>query len=87
MDALILTRIEGEHLGTFEGKRVVPLDSANDSGHYREWLVGVSHTDYCIVNEGDTWTLLAYDPDRGAWCHAPDDVDAFLTTHKLILAA
>ena len=87
MNALILTRDEGEALYSFEGKHVVRLDSANDSGHYREWLVGVNHTQYCIICEGDTWTLMYFVPDINGWCDAPDDVDTFLCTHKLILSA
>jgi hypothetical protein len=87
MHQTILTRIEGEQLYSFEGKHVVPLDSGTDNGHYREWLVSVAHTQYCIVNEGDTWTLMYYVPDINAWRDAPDDVGTFLSTHKLILAS
>ena len=85
MDALMLTRDEGEQLTRWDGKRVVLLD--NEHGNYREWYVHVAPTDYYIINEGDTWTLLSYVPDSNEWCDASDDVDAFLTTHKLILAA
>jgi hypothetical protein len=89
MDARMLTRDEGEALYSFEGKHVVRLDSANDSGHYREWLVGVHHTQYCIINEGDVWTLMVQLVPGNArtWVDAPGDVETFLRTHQLILAA
>jgi hypothetical protein len=87
MNQPMLTEYEGDNLRMFEGKRVVPRDSGTQDGHYREWLVTALGTHYCIVNEGDTWTLMYYVPDVGAWCDAPDDVDVFLSTHKLILAA
>jgi hypothetical protein len=87
MNQPMLTEYEGDHLRMFEGKRVVPRDSGTEDGHYREWLVAVNHTQYCIICEGDTWTLMYFVPDINAWCDAPDDVDVFLATHKLILAA
>jgi hypothetical protein len=86
MNAVILTRDEGEQLTSFEGKHVVRLDSANDLGTYREWLVGVNHTQYCIIDDEDTWTLLVQGEDQ-SWRDAEDDVETFLTTHTLILAA
>ena len=88
MDALILTRDEGAALSCFEGKRVVPLD--HESANYREWLVTIGDTHYCIVCEvcdGETWTVMSYDPRTDLWGDAPDDVDTFLTQHRLILAA
>jgi hypothetical protein len=99
MHQTILTRDEGEQFSSFEGKRVVPLDS--ESSNYREWAVTVGGTQYCIVAEsfrtqGDDptaahptfWALLYYVPDIDFWCDVPDmDVDMFLSTHKLILAA
>lgn len=85
MDALILTRDEGAQLRSFEGKRVVPLDAAR--ANYREWLVTIGPTEYCIIDDHDTWTVLYYAPDVAAWCATVADVAAFLATHKLILAA
>jgi hypothetical protein len=88
MDALILTRDEGDALYSFEGKHVVRLDSANDSGHYREWLVSVDHIQHCIINEADEWTLMVYVPTCLEWVDVPGmDVDTFMAMHKLILAA
>ena len=85
MQQPILTREQGEQWYSFEGKHVVPL--ASESANYREWTIGVFHHQYCIVQEGETWTLLIYDPARQEWSDAPENVDAFLATHQLILAA
>lgn len=85
MTQTMLPRNDANQLMMFEGKTVILLDS--ESGTYREWLIGVNHTQYCIVQDGDTWTLLYDVPDVGGWCEAPDDVETFLTTHRLILSA
>jgi len=85
MPQTILPRDDVNQPLTFEGQTVVLLD--NESGNYREWLVVIARIRYTIVNEGDTWTLMYFVPDINAWCDARGDVDAFLTTHKLILAA
>lgn len=53
----------------------------------REWYVHVAPTDYYIINEDDTWTLMYFVQDMAGWDEAPDDVDTFLRTHQLILAA
>jgi hypothetical protein len=87
MDQLILTTDEGQALRMFEGKTVVPLDA--ESANYREWLVTVGQTQYCIVCEvcdGETWSLLYYVPESDVWCDAPGDVETFLISHRLILA-
>jgi hypothetical protein len=85
VNQLILTRDEGEQLYSFEGKHVVPLDS--ESGNCREWLTRVNHTQFCIINEGDEWTLMHFVPERSEWVDDPADVDDFLATNKLILAS
>lgn len=85
MNALILTRDEGEQLSSCEGKHVVCLD--NESGTYREWLVRVAHTTYCVIDEDGGWTLLRQDPDSRDWLETEADVETFLATHRLILAA
>lgn len=84
MNQTILTRDDGEALSMFEGKHVVPLHS--ESGNYREWDIGVNLVKYCIIQEGDEWTLMYYDRQTDLWEDAPDDVDNFLLTNKLILA-
>lgn len=86
MNQLILTAEEGAQLYSFEGKHVVPVYA--ESANYREWDVSVNHTRYGIIQEGDVWTLMYFVPDINGWIDAPDqDVDTFLTTNKLILAA
>ncbi|HEY5865109.1 MAG TPA: hypothetical protein VI542_06085 [Candidatus Tectomicrobia bacterium] len=85
MQQPILTREQGEHVSSVEGTHVVPLDT--ESGNYREWTIGVLHQQYCIVQEGETWTLLVYDPAQQQWQDAPGEVETFLATHQLILAA
>lgn len=85
MNQPILPRHEGEELYSFEGKHVVPLYA--ESGSYREWEIGVGHTLYAIVQEGDEWTLLSYEPRTAEWpLVVGGDVDQFLVTNKLILA-
>lgn len=88
MNQPILTRDEGEQLYSYGGKHVVLLHSESGGGYYREWEVAIKHTRYCIVNEGDTWTLMYFRPGNVIWMDVPDmDVDSFLLSNKLILAA
>jgi hypothetical protein len=85
MHQLILTTEEGEALRTFEGKRVIPLDA--ESANYREWLVTIGGTtQFCIIDDHDTWTLLRYARGTEQWVDTSIDVDTFLTSHRLILA-
>jgi len=83
MNQLILTTEEGKALRMFEGKKVVPLDSA--SANYREWLVTIGWTQFCIVDDNDTWVLLRLD-DSGSWQDTEQDVEGFLADFRLILA-
>ena len=80
----MLPRDDDTQFMTFEGKTVILLTSK--SGTYREWDVRIDRKEYCIVDEDGTWTLLVCGPDK-SWQDTDQDVDTFLTTHKLILAA
>ena len=72
----------------FDGKTVIPIFS--DSPGYREWEVTLDGQDFCIINEdgedGD-WTLLQWTNQDTMWQEigCGRDIDAFLTTHQLIL--
>jgi hypothetical protein len=85
MYQLILTTDEGQALRLFEGKRVVPLDA--ESANYREWLVTIGAVQFCLTCDHDTWTLLRYARGTEQWVDTRLDVDTFLTSHRLILAA
>jgi hypothetical protein len=84
MNQLILTTEEGQALRMFEGKKVVPLDSA--SANYREWLVTIGGTQYCVVQDQEEWVLMRYDSDTEQWVETSVDVDTFLASHALLLA-
>jgi len=85
MHQLILTTDEGEALMTFEGKRVIRLDS--ESANYREWLVTIGGTtQFCIIQAQEEWTLMRYARGTEQWVETSIDVDTFLTSHRLILA-
>ena len=85
MPHLILTRDEGEALRTFEGKTVIPLDTASATS--REWLVTLGTDRYCLIEEGGAWTLMHFRDDRRqSWEDCLQTVDWFLQTHRLILA-
>jgi hypothetical protein len=84
MDAWILTRDEGEALQMFAGKKVIQLDA--ESANYREWLVRIGWTLFCIVDDNDTWTLLRQGEDK-TWLDTEQDVQGFLEDFKLMLSA
>ena len=80
----ILNTENGVALQQYEGKRVIPIDNA--SGQYREWLVTIDTTNYCVVNEGDTWILMHQSTYDQEWYDDIASVQAFLDTHNLILS-
>jgi hypothetical protein len=86
MHQLILTTEEGEALRMFEGKTVVPLDAASATS--REWRVTIDGvTQFCLIQDQEGWTLLRYARGTEQWVETRIDVDTFLTSHHLILAA
>lgn len=66
---------------------MIPLHS--ESGDYREWLVTITGVQYCVVQEGHTWTVMR----NHGWRTEPDwkdedyGVDYFLSAHGLTLGA
>jgi len=51
MHQAIRTTEEGQALRTFEGTTIVPLDA--ESANYREWLVTIGGTQYCVIQDQD----------------------------------
>jgi len=85
MHQVILTTDEGAALRMFEGKRVIQLDA--ESANYREWLVTIGGmTQFCIIQDGDEWTLMRYARGTEQWVETTIPVETFLTSHRLILA-
>jgi len=84
MHQAIRTTEEGQALRTFEGTTIVPLDA--ESANYREWLVTIGGTQYCVIQDQDEWTLMRYARGTEQWVETSVDVDTFLSSHRLILA-
>ena len=61
---------------------VPPFSGISDA--YREWEVRIDCTNYCIVQEDSTWTLLRWTPDE--WIEDKESVAEFLYRYNLVLA-
>lgn len=85
MHQLIAPGNAGQAMRMFEGTTVLPLDA--ESANYREWLVTIGGTQYCIIHDQDEWVLMRYDSDPEQWIETTVDVDTFLASYRLILAA
>ena len=65
---------------------IVPLHS--ESSGYREWWCKVDGAEWCIVGEGEVFTLLRKidtQPCTYTWEVVDDDVVDFFVQHNLVL--
>jgi hypothetical protein len=64
-------------------KYVLPSLSPT-SRYYTEWHTTQDNRAYCIIQEGNVWTLL-HKTELGAWLKSAFDIDLFLDYYKLAL--
>lgn len=66
-----------------EHARVIPVYSSSPG--YTEWDILLQGQAYCVVCEGQSWTLLVKHPS-GRWEDSGQSVETFLEKHHLALA-